>query len=215
MPPVEQSTASRTALGPACVSGNPRCPGKECAKSDRMISCSFNAAAHAARMGNTLAILLAALRKTMGAEDQDSKTLIDSALAAHSQLTRDVGERLQHTGRGDDTIREALYHFRDLLGYTHLFRFVMNTIYTPNVHNEGREMCSCKEFIAQELLKMFLSIEITYQDAAEPRTALRQLQHNFRFLFQNPILKLAVEGSVVKTSMGRHFILQCGTIDSN
>lgn len=50
------------------------------------------------------------------------------------------------------------------------------------------QMCSCKEFIAQELLKTLVSAEITDQDAAvEPRTALRLLQHNIRFLLQNPV----------------------------
>ncbi len=94
MPPVEQAMASWTALGPARVSANPRCPRKECAKTDCLISRSFNAVARAARMGNALAILLVALRKTMSIEDQDSKTLIESALSAHSQLTGDMGETM-------------------------------------------------------------------------------------------------------------------------
>lgn len=94
MPPVEQEIASWTTLGPAYASANPRCPKKECAKTDRLISRSFNASARAARTGNALAILLAALRKTVSAEDQDSKNLVDSALAAHSQLTRDVGDAM-------------------------------------------------------------------------------------------------------------------------
>lgn len=94
MPPVEQEIASWTTLGPAYTSANPRCPKKECAKTDRLISRSFNATARAARTGNALAILLAALRKTVSADDQDSRNLVDSALAAHSQLTRDVGEAM-------------------------------------------------------------------------------------------------------------------------
>ncbi len=50
------------------------------------------------------------------------------------------------------------------------------------------QMCSCKELIAQELLKTLVSAEITDQDAAvEPRTALRLLQHNIRFLLLNPV----------------------------
>ena len=52
---------------------------------------SYNAAARAARSGNALAILLAAIRKTLGPEDQDTMSLVDSALITHSQLTRDVG----------------------------------------------------------------------------------------------------------------------------
>ncbi|KAJ8014415.1 hypothetical protein DPEC_G00039980 [Dallia pectoralis] len=42
MPPVEQEIASWTTLGPAYTSANPRCPRKECAKTDRLISRSFN-----------------------------------------------------------------------------------------------------------------------------------------------------------------------------
>ncbi len=50
------------------------------------------------------------------------------------------------------------------------------------------QMCRCKELIAQELLKTLVSAEITDQDAAvEPRTALRLLQHNIRFLLLNPV----------------------------
>ncbi|KAG1926682.1 hypothetical protein F2P79_024730 [Pimephales promelas] len=93
---------------------------------------------------------------------------------------------LQHMAEGDDTIREALYHLRDLMDYAHLFTFDMNSVYMPNVHIESGEMCSCKEFIAQELLKTLVSAEITEQDGAvESRTALRLLQHNIRFLLQN------------------------------
>ncbi len=94
MPPVEQTIAAWTAVGPVRASANPRCPSKECAKTDHLISLSFNASARAAGTGNDLAILLAALRKTIDTEDQDSKNLVDSALAAHSQLTCDVGEAM-------------------------------------------------------------------------------------------------------------------------
>ncbi|XDV45568.1 hypothetical protein PO909_013648 [Leuciscus waleckii] len=94
IPPVEQKCASWTTLGPAYASANPRCPKKECAKTDHLISQSFNATAHAARTGNALTILLASLRKTFSAEDQDSRNLVDSALAAHSQLTRDVKDAM-------------------------------------------------------------------------------------------------------------------------
>lgn len=58
------------------------------------ISRSLNAAVRAAHMGNALVILLEALQKTMGTEDQDSKTLIDSALVAHSPLTGDIGDSM-------------------------------------------------------------------------------------------------------------------------
>ncbi|KAJ8001185.1 hypothetical protein DPEC_G00188670 [Dallia pectoralis] len=69
MPPVEQEIASWTTLGPAYASANPRCP-KECAKTDRLISRSFNSTARAARTGNALAILLTALGKTLQSSDQ-------------------------------------------------------------------------------------------------------------------------------------------------
>ncbi len=52
MPPVERVIAAWTALGPVRASNNPRCPRKECAKIDRLVLRSFNAAARAARTGN-------------------------------------------------------------------------------------------------------------------------------------------------------------------
>lgn len=96
MPKVEQDMAALTALGPDRVSDNPRCPKKECDKTDRLVCGTYNAAARAARSGNALAILLAALRKSIGGDqaDQDTRNLIDSALSVHSQLTRDVGKAM-------------------------------------------------------------------------------------------------------------------------
>ncbi|XP_075340396.1 uncharacterized protein LOC142399558 [Odontesthes bonariensis] len=94
MPPVEASVASWTSLGPARASPNPRCPRKECAKTDRLASRSFNASARAARMGNALAMTLAALRKTLDPADGDAMALVEAALSAHSQLTRDVGDSM-------------------------------------------------------------------------------------------------------------------------
>ena len=91
MPPVEREMAALTSLGPERVTTNPRCPLKECDKSDRLVSRTYNAATRAARSGNALAILLAALRRTANPEDQDTMSLIDSALVTHSQLTRDIG----------------------------------------------------------------------------------------------------------------------------
>ncbi|KAJ8260291.1 hypothetical protein GJAV_G00179270 [Gymnothorax javanicus] len=66
MPPVDREMAALTSLGP-------------------------DATTRAARLGNALAILLAALRKTANPEDQDVMNQIDSALVVHSQLTRDIG----------------------------------------------------------------------------------------------------------------------------
>lgn len=91
MPPVERGMAALTSLGPSRVTDNPRCPVKECHKTDTLVCRSYNAAARAARSGNALAILLAAIRKSVSPEDHDTMSLVDSALIAHSQLTRDVG----------------------------------------------------------------------------------------------------------------------------
>ena len=91
MPPVEREMVALTSLGPERVSTNPRCPVKECEKTDRLVCRSYNAATQAAHSGNALAILLVALRRTANPEDQDTMSLIDSTLVTHSQLTRDVG----------------------------------------------------------------------------------------------------------------------------
>ncbi|KAA0720428.1 hypothetical protein E1301_Tti015876 [Triplophysa tibetana] len=103
---------------------------------------------------------------------------------SRSVNTREQADPLQHTVRGDDTIQEALYHLRDLTGYGHVLTFDLNVIYIPNSRIQSKEMCRCKEFIAQELLKTLLSVETTDQDAA---SALRLLQHNIRFLLQNSL----------------------------
>lgn len=91
MPPVEREIAALTTLGPDKVTDNPRCPGKECQKTDRLMSQAYNAATRAARSGNALAIVLAALRKVVNTEERDVMNLIDTALITHSQLTRDIG----------------------------------------------------------------------------------------------------------------------------
>ncbi|CAL8342654.1 unnamed protein product [Arctogadus glacialis] len=94
MPPVEASIASWTSLGPARLSSNPSCPRKECAKTDRLVTRSFNASARAARTGNALAMTLAALRRTLDPADGDAIGLVEAALSAHSQLKRDVGDSM-------------------------------------------------------------------------------------------------------------------------
>lgn len=43
-------------------------------------------------MGNVLAIILAALRKTLSLDDYVSRALVDAALSSHSQLTHDLGD---------------------------------------------------------------------------------------------------------------------------
>ncbi len=91
MPSVEREIAALTTLGPDRVTDNPRCPGKECQKTDRLMCQTYNAATQAARSGNALAIVLAALRKVISSEDRDALNLVDAALITHSQLTRDIG----------------------------------------------------------------------------------------------------------------------------
>ncbi|KAI2648570.1 Gag-Pol polyprotein [Labeo rohita] len=76
--------------GPDRVTDNPRCPGRECQKTDCLMCQAYNAATRAARSGNALAIVLAALRKVISSEDHDAMNLVDAALITHSQLTRDT-----------------------------------------------------------------------------------------------------------------------------
>ena len=52
---------------------------------------------NAERSGNALDILLAATRISVGPEDPDTLSLVDSALTVHSQLTRDVGAAMSAT----------------------------------------------------------------------------------------------------------------------
>ncbi|XP_059898317.1 uncharacterized protein LOC132450257 [Gadus macrocephalus] len=108
MPPVEESIASWTSLGPARVSSNPSCPHKECAKTDRLVTRSFNASARAARTGKLqwIQILtdgggelscnnsLHAFAQDRDPADGDAMGLVEAALSAHSQLTRDVGDSM-------------------------------------------------------------------------------------------------------------------------
>ncbi|XP_074466705.1 uncharacterized protein LOC141752572 [Sebastes fasciatus] len=78
---------------------SPHCPRKECKKTDHLVCRSYNAAAGAARAGNALALLLAALRRSASAGDQDTRNLIDAALSTHSQLTRDIGSAMSVSWR--------------------------------------------------------------------------------------------------------------------
>ncbi len=91
MPSVERKIATLTTLGPDRVTDNPRCPGKQCQKTDRLMCQTYNAATRAARSGNTLVIVMATLRKVISSGDRDALNLVDTALITHSQLTRDIG----------------------------------------------------------------------------------------------------------------------------
>ncbi len=88
---VEREIAALTTLGPDRVTDNPRCPGKQCQKTDRLMCQTYNAATRAARSGNALVIVMAALRKVISSGDRDALNLVDAALITHSQLTQDIG----------------------------------------------------------------------------------------------------------------------------
>ena len=72
MPPVEKEMAALTFLGPEKVTADPRCPPKECVQ--EMLWLSYWQ-----------------LSEKLNTADRDTKNLVDSALSAHSQLTRGVG----------------------------------------------------------------------------------------------------------------------------
>jgi hypothetical protein len=91
MPAVEREMASLTPLGLDRVTDDPRCPRKECEKTDNLVCRTYNSATRAARSGNALAIILASLRKLINPDDQDIMGLVDAALVTHAQLTRDIG----------------------------------------------------------------------------------------------------------------------------
>ena len=97
MPPVEKDMAALTSLGPDRVTADPRCPVRGCHKTDTLVCRTYNAAARAAPSGNALAILLVVTRRSVGPEDPDTLSLVDSALTVHSQLTRDVGAAMSAT----------------------------------------------------------------------------------------------------------------------
>jgi len=90
MPAVEREMASLTPLGLDRVTDDPRCPRKECEKTDNLVCRTYNSATRAARSGNALAIILASLRKRIYPEDWDTMVLVDATLVTHAQLTRDI-----------------------------------------------------------------------------------------------------------------------------
>ncbi|KAK0150205.1 hypothetical protein N1851_008880 [Merluccius polli] len=83
MPPVERDMAALTSLGPDRVTADPRCPVRECHKTDTLVCCTYNAAAWAARSGNVLAILLAATRRSV--------SLVTGRLGSHSPFPTHKG----------------------------------------------------------------------------------------------------------------------------
>ena len=91
MPPVGRQVPAWTSLGPYRVTDNPTCPWPQSKTTERLLCRTYNAAARAARSGNALAIMLAALRKATVGVNQDIADLFSSAVTIHAQLTRDVG----------------------------------------------------------------------------------------------------------------------------
>lgn len=71
-------------------SANFQCPRKECGRTDSLVCTTYYVAARAARSGNALVVVVAALRRLAAACDRDTENTIDAALSAHSQLTHDV-----------------------------------------------------------------------------------------------------------------------------
>ena len=88
MHPVEREMASLTSLGPSKMTVDLHCPRKECDKTDHLACKAYSVSTLASRSRNVLTVHLAAVRKTAGAGDQDTK---DAALSALAQTTRDVG----------------------------------------------------------------------------------------------------------------------------
>ncbi len=71
MPSVErEEIVALTTLGPHQVMYNPRCLGKECQKTDRLMCQRIMQ--RAALSVNALALVLAALRKVISSEDLDA-----------------------------------------------------------------------------------------------------------------------------------------------
>ncbi|XP_030272800.1 uncharacterized protein LOC115581658 [Sparus aurata] len=70
MPPVEREMAALTSLGPERVTANPRCPVKECEKTDRLVCRSYNAATRAARSGGRFGWRRHPFQRTLGRSSQ-------------------------------------------------------------------------------------------------------------------------------------------------
>lgn len=79
--------------------------------------------------------------------------------------------------------------------YTMANRSGADALYIKSTRCVFFQMCRCKEFIAQELLKTLLSAEVTDQDAAA--STLRLLRHNIRFLLQNSIREHCLKDKVM------------------
>lgn len=95
-------------LSTICVTANPHCPVllHSFNKTDCLVRSTYNSATRdkPAQLGNALAILLAAIRKTANHHSYDTMSLIDSALIAQAQLTRDIGgcHVISHAGSQAD-----------------------------------------------------------------------------------------------------------------
>ncbi|XP_074466146.1 uncharacterized protein LOC141752269 [Sebastes fasciatus] len=179
MPPVEREMAALTPLGPDRVTTNPHCPRKECKKTDHLVCRSYNAAARAARAGNALALLLAALRRSASAGDQDTRNLIDAALSTHSQLTRDIGSAMS----------SAMMARRQI--------WLAQTTLPENIRKEltnmpvvpGRVFHSDSQSVlekAEQSLRTRESVQCTFSRPAATRQRPTGQQHQFQAAWGHP-----------------------------
>ncbi len=74
VPPVEKKMAALTSLSPDKVTADQQWPLRE----------DLHAAGHVAHAGNALAILFAAIRRTVNTGDHYTNFLVDAALTTHS-----------------------------------------------------------------------------------------------------------------------------------
>lgn len=74
----------------------PQSPREQCNKTDCLACKGYNMSAWAALSEDNLAILLAAVRKSAGTGDQNTKDLVDGALSALTQMTRDIGSAISY-----------------------------------------------------------------------------------------------------------------------
>lgn len=85
-PPVEWKMVAVTSLGPERVTASSHSPFKECEKTDRVVTRTYNVATQATHSASALAILLVDLRKTDNLDYNNT-----TAHVTHSQLIREVG----------------------------------------------------------------------------------------------------------------------------
>lgn len=178
MPPVEKEMAALTSLGPLRLTANPHCPRRECDKTDRLVSKAYNASARAARSGNALAVLLAAVRKSTGTDDQDTKELLDAALSALAQMTRDIGSAMSSA----TLARRQVWLAQTALPEVVKRELINMPVQPGNVFHPNSQATLDK---AQESWRTRESVRWTFRRPA-PRTAGRQRMHTLTWRPQGP-----------------------------